>query len=134
MPLYDFDCDSCGYALIDHKCGFAERDRVQCPSCDAIMLLHFVPARMMLTGATSSKPIHVAGANVSFESNAGYREYLKANPDVRVVDSSDSSWRGLKDRSTEQSNKMAKRAGYSDIDQMRQERRKDRERKTQLGS
>ena len=109
MPLYDFDCDACGYALVDHRCRADDRDLVRCPKCEASMTLHFVPARMMLTGAQPSKPIHVAGANVSFESNSGYREYLKANPDVRVVDSSDSSWKGLKDRSTDQANKMAKR-------------------------
>lgn len=134
MPLYDFDCSTCERKLIDHRCRADERQFVRCPDCDSPMALHFVPARMLLTGAAPSRPITIGGANVSFESNSGYREYLKANPSVKIVDQSDAQWKRFKDRNDDDANKMAKRGGYSDIDNMRQEKRKERERKAELGS
>lgn len=134
MPVYNFECRHCGDPLFEILCKHNERDIQRCPFCGELATPTYTPTNMMLVGAAPSKPITVGGANKAFETNTEYRKYLKDNPNVKIVDPKDSEFKRYKDRVNDDANKMAKRGGYSDIDHMRRERRKEAQRKKELGS
>jgi putative FmdB family regulatory protein len=133
MPLYDFDCSACDTTFTDLRCKVEARADMKCPVCEGPMVQHFVPSNIRLVGATPSKPIFVQGINQTFDDNASYRNYLRDHPEVKIVDGSDKDFKRIKERSTNDANRMAKKAGYSDIDHMRRERKKEAAKKQQLG-
>jgi len=131
MPLYRFVCEECGE--FEALCRYEERATQRC-SCGMPAEHTYAPTSMLLVGAAPSKPIEVGGAGKVFETNHEYRKYLKDNPNVKIVDPKDSEFRRYKDRCDDDANRMARKAGYSDINHMRHTRRKEADRKKELGS
>lgn len=125
MPLYDYDCDSCG-SFGETAVPLRDYDPkgVPCPECGCLARRR-VPA-VPVVGPMPSKPLVVNQISREFTSAAEVRQYERENPGVQIQSATSDSWRAHKDRAREATEVAARRDGFRDRDHRMASMRKGR--------
>lgn len=132
MPLYDMRCDTCD-TFDEVFCRYENRNDQACHSCGTLMyIVYKKPLRVV--GILPSRPLTLRKQELEFTSNAELRRYQKENPNTVFVDTSDSAWRKHKDSARENAERVAKKAGYRDLDERRSIRKRENKRRQELGA
>lgn len=128
MPLYDIECSRCERVIADVFSPLSQAPI--CPFCNARARIVIRP--VLTVGPMPSKPLKMAQIGREFTSNSQWRDYQKANPDVKVLDKNDSSYDKFYTGVREKADKVARKIGYIDHEDRGRQRRKEKTRQARL--
>lgn len=124
MPFYDFKCpDGCGY-FNDIFVPLAEHGKTTCPECQG--LLTTVIGDVATIGPMPSKPLVVNQIGRSFDNGADWRQYQNENPGFEILSADSSAWEKHKTKVREKVEATARRQGFRDLEDRRQQKKKDK--------
>ena len=119
MPIYEVLCDECG--LGEEYAKIAVRDSIKCSVCGSGVERIISPVKTI--GIVWDKKVSISQIGRTFNSNAEMRQYEKDNPGFTFMTRGSPEWRAKRDRSRERVEKLAKRTGYSDWDDMQKKQK-----------
>ena len=133
MPLYDIECDNCGFSE-DYFCkldGYEHLNsgQVKC-ECSGRMRIRIHPVATV--GVLPSKPLNIPNAGQAFTSNSQLRKWKKDNPDQVIYGPNDKNWERAKDKLTERVEKKCQSMGTRDPQHFKESRQADNARKKEL--
>ena len=125
MPIYEIHCDECGPGEEYSK--IADRDEIPCPGCGGETQRILSPVTTV--GVVWDKCLEVPSIGRTFRSNAEVRQYEKENPGFAFMTKDSPEMKKKREISRNRVEKVAKRAGYSDWEEMGRHRRAEKKKK-----
>ena len=125
MPIYEVICDECGYGEEYSK--IAVRDNIKCSECGSNVERVISPVTTI--GIVWDKKVSISQIGKTFNSNAEMRQYEKENPGFTFMTRGSPEWRAKRDHSRNRVEKLAKRSGFRDWDDMQQKNKAEKKKK-----
>ena len=127
--MYDCTCNTCGALTADVLIRGSEFDPHMCHKCGGTSLKPCFPNTRVI-GAMPSKPID--GGTQTFATNKEYRDWQKANPDLRILSDDNPIYKRHRRETERQADAAAVRAGYRSTGHRREQMKIANKRKREL--